>query len=95
MAYTVHQAKTNFSRLLREVEAGQEVVVMRGKKPVARLVPADAGAEPKPPFRLMGAYRGKIQFDDSVFDPLTDAEMAELGFDDLLEGKLTPPSQEP
>ena len=39
MAYTVHQAKTHFSRLLKEAEAGKEVVVMRGKKPVAKIVP--------------------------------------------------------
>ena len=39
MAYTVHQAKTHFSRLLKEAEAGQEVVVMRGSKPVAKIVP--------------------------------------------------------
>ena len=38
MAYTVHQAKTHFSRLLKEAEAGQEVVVMRGSKPVAKIV---------------------------------------------------------
>jgi antitoxin (DNA-binding transcriptional repressor) of toxin-antitoxin stability system len=39
MAYTVHQAETYFSRLLKEVESGQEVVVMRGKKPVVKFVP--------------------------------------------------------
>ena len=45
MPYTVHQAKTHFSRLLKEAEAGQEVIVMRGKKPVAKLVPIDPPAE--------------------------------------------------
>ena len=38
MAYTVHQAKTHFSRLLKEAEAGQEVIVTRGSKPVAKVV---------------------------------------------------------
>jgi prevent-host-death family protein len=41
MPYTVHQAKTHFSRLLKEAEAGQEVIVMRGKTPVAKIVPID------------------------------------------------------
>jgi prevent-host-death family protein len=91
MAYTVHQAKTHFSRLLKEVETGQEIVVMRGKKPVAKLVPIDPPAVEKPPFRLIGAYRGRIQFDDSAFDPLTDEELSEHGFDALLDGKLVPP----
>jgi prevent-host-death family protein len=91
MPYTVHQAKTHLSRLLKEAEAGKEVVVMRGKKPVAKIVAIDPPAKPAVPFRLLGAYRGKIHFDDSVFDPLTDEELAEYGFGDLLEGDLVPP----
>ena len=90
MPYTVHQAKTHLSRLLKEAEAGKEVVVMRGKKPVAKIVAIDLPAKPAVPFRLLGAYRGKIHFDDSVFDPLTDEELAEYGFGDLLEGDLVP-----
>ncbi|MDR3751238.1 MAG: type II toxin-antitoxin system prevent-host-death family antitoxin [Terracidiphilus sp.] len=91
MAYTVHQAKTHFSRLLKEAEAGQEVIVLRGKKPVAKIVPIDAPSEKKQPFRLIGAYRGRIHFDDSAFDPLTDEELAEYGFGALLDGELVPP----
>ena len=93
MAYTVHQAKTHFSRLLKEAEAGKEVVVMRGKKPVAKIVAIDQLNQPKAeevPFRLIGAYRGRIHYDDSVFDPLTDEQLAEYGFDALLEGELVP-----
>jgi prevent-host-death family protein len=80
MAYTVHQAKTHFSRLLKEAEAGEEVIVMRGDKPVAKLVPI---AEPAPEseFRRIGGFEGLIQFEDHVFDPLTDEEMIEYGFD--------------
>ncbi len=49
MEYTVHEAKTHFSRLLREVAEGKEVVIARGKTPVARIVlrkgrKAEAGA---------------------------------------------------
>jgi prevent-host-death family protein len=35
----VHEAKTHFSKLLRRVENGEEVVIARGGKPIARLVP--------------------------------------------------------
>jgi prevent-host-death family protein len=94
MAYTVHQAKTHFSRLLKEAEAGQEVVVMRGKKPVAKIVPIDPPAAEKLPFRLIGAYRGRIHFDDSAFNPLTDQELHEYGFDALLEGDLVRPEKQ-
>ena len=92
MAYTVHQAKTHLSRLLKEAEAGKEVVLMRGKKPVAKIVAIEEPKKEEVPFRLMGAYRGKIHFDDSAFDPLTDEQLVEYGFDALLEGDLVPPS---
>ena len=90
MAYTVHQAKTNFSRILKEVEAGEEVMVMRGKKPVAKITAIEPPEKPNVPFRLMGAYRGKIHFDDSVFAPATDGELREMGFDDLADAPLVP-----
>lgn len=89
MAYTVHQAKTNFSRLLKEVEAGQEVVVMRGKKPVAKITAIQPPAKPKVPFRLLGAYPG-ISWTPDAFDPLTDEELSEMGFEYLVDVPLTP-----
>jgi prevent-host-death family protein len=92
MAYTVHQAKTHFSRLLKEAEAGQEVVVMRGSTPVAKIVPISLAPAPKR--QLGGLYRGRVTFDDKALDPLTDEELAELGFDCLLEGKLVPSPSE-
>ncbi len=49
MAYTVYQARTHLSRLLREVEAGQEVIVLRDKKPVVRFVPIQPPAPQDPP----------------------------------------------
>jgi prevent-host-death family protein len=92
MAYTVHQAKTHFSRLLKEAEAGQEVIVMRGSKPVAKIVPISMAPVLKR--QLAGLYRGRVTFDDKALEPLTDKELAELGFDSLLEGELVPsPSQ--
>ena len=53
---------------------------MRGSKPVAKLIPiAEPAAEPK--YSRMGGFEGLIQFDDRAFDPLTDEEMIEYGFD--------------
>ena len=37
--YTVHAAKTNLSKLIERAEAGEEIIIARGKKPVVRLVP--------------------------------------------------------
>jgi prevent-host-death family protein len=39
MAYTTYEARTHLSRLLKEAEAGQEVIVLRGKRPVVKIVP--------------------------------------------------------
>lgn len=66
----VHEAKTQFSKLLAEVEAGGEVVIARAGKPVARLVPLT----PKPK-RQFGSLKGKIKFDDRFFDPLPEEEL--------------------
>lgn len=89
MAYTVHQAKTHFSRLLKQVEAGEEVIVMRGSHPVAKLVPIEsAAAGDELPFRLAGAYRGKLHWSADAFDPMTDDELRESGFGYLVETPL-------
>lgn len=71
---TIHYAKTNLSRLLAEVEAGGEVVIARGKTPVAKLVPTPA--EPVKPKRYAGMWKGHIGFDESFFDPLPEDELA-------------------
>jgi prevent-host-death family protein len=65
MTYTVHQAKTNLSRLIKEAEEGKEVIILRGKTPVAKLVALSAAQQPTP------TPRGPA--------PLTDEELSELG----------------
>ena len=92
MAYTVHQAKTHFSRLLKEAEAGQEVIVMRGNRPVARIIPIEQpNAAEKVPFRLAGAYRGKISWTEDAFNHMTDEELIECGLGYMLDAPLVPP----
>jgi len=95
MAYTVHQAKTNFSRLLKEAEAGEEVIVMRGSTPVAKVVPIAVAPAPKQPFRLMGAYRGQLRWDEDAFDPMTDEELVECGLGYMLDAPLVQPPEVP
>jgi prevent-host-death family protein len=87
MSYSVHQAKTNFSRLLKEAEAGQEVIVTRGKKPVAKIV----AVEPAPSRKeLAGAYAREVYWDDDAFDPVTDEELVQMGMGYLLDVPLVP-----
>jgi prevent-host-death family protein len=85
--YTVHQAKTHFSRLLKEAEAGQEVIVMRGDMPVAKIVPIKAISSRK---QLAGAYAKSAHFDDDAFDPMTDEELIQCGLGYLLDAPLVP-----
>jgi prevent-host-death family protein len=75
--YTVHQAKTNLSRLLEEVSAGHEVIIARGEKPVAKLVAIGAARKKRVPGRLAG----KITAAPDAFAPLTDQELIDLGFE--------------
>jgi prevent-host-death family protein len=62
---SVHEAKTHLSRLLRRVESGEEVVIARAGKPVAKLVPASP-----PRRREMGFDRGLIVIPDDFDAPL-------------------------
>lgn len=63
--YTIHQAKTQFSKLLREVAHGQEVVILNRKEEVARLVPPRKSPEIEMGF-LAGEIRLHADFDDPV-----------------------------
>ena len=47
--YTVHYAKTNLSKLLMDVEDGKQVVLARGKKPIARMIPCSQLPNPNRP----------------------------------------------
>ncbi len=69
---TIHQAKASLHRLIAEVEAGGEVVIVRGDKPVAKLTPI----VPPPTRRKFGRLRGQIVLDDRFFEPLPDDELA-------------------
>ncbi len=52
----VHEAKTHFSKLLARVMAGEEIIIAKAGKPVARLVPVEKPARPRKP----GSARGQI-----------------------------------
>ena len=72
-AFSIHQAKTNLSKLIARAEAGEEVVIMRGKTAVARLT----RIEPKALKRCFGMLKGKIPDlpDEFFFDPLPEDEL--------------------
>ena len=61
----IHEAKTHLSRLLLDVENGQEVTIARAGRPIARLVPAE-----KPRKRELGLERGQIWIAPDFDDPM-------------------------
>ena len=67
----VHEAKTQLSRLLAQVESGEEVIIARSGTPVARLVRFRKQGK-----RQFGSMKGRVRLDDSFFDPLPEEELA-------------------
>ena len=68
----VYEAKAQLSKLLQQVEAGDEIVIARHGKPIARLVPIQRTATP----RQLGSLRGKIWIAPDFDEP--DAELIDL-----------------
>lgn len=61
----MHEAKTTLSKLVEEVQAGEDVVIARAGKPVARLVPYVERRQPRKP----GAMKGQIWMAPNFDDP--------------------------
>lgn len=82
MRVNVGQAKTDLSRLLARVEAGEDVEIARDGKPVARLVPAPAEDGPGQRFlNAEGSLAGQISIGE-------DFELTEAEIEELFEGPL-------
>ena len=72
---TIHAAKTNLSQLLARVEAGEEIIVARGKAPIAKLVPFTSPIVR----RCFGAMAGHVSIGAEFFDPLPEEDLALWG----------------
>jgi prevent-host-death family protein len=70
--FNVHAAKTHLSRLIEQAAAGEEVVIAKAGKPVARLVPYEPRREPRKPDLL----KGQIWIAEDFDDPLPEEIMA-------------------
>jgi prevent-host-death family protein len=68
----IHEAKTHLSRLLEQVAGGEEIIIAKAGKAIARLVPLDAPTKK----RQLGRLKGKLNVPDDFDAPLTDAELA-------------------
>ncbi len=85
MSITVntHEAKTRLSELLALTERGEDVIIARAGKPVARLVPANVPGARR---RIPGSLKGKILMSDDFDAPLPPEVLALF-----LESRIEPP----
>lgn len=74
----VHEAKTHLSRLLERVVAGEEIVIAKAGRPVAKLIPYQESDEP----RTMGAWKGRVWIADDFDELPPDILAAFYGEDD-------------
>jgi len=65
----IHEAKTHLSRLVEQAAAGEEVVIAKAGRPIARLVPVDRATPRKP-----GLAKGRVT--DEFFEPLDAEDLA-------------------
>lgn len=88
---TVHEAKTNLSELLRRVEAGEEIVIARGNKPVAVLKSYDRAEMARKRAAGRGCLAGKYAPapDEVWFGMSDDKSLAELFGQDFVD-MMTP-----
>jgi len=76
----IHDAKTHFSKLIARVQQGEEVVISKAGKPVAKLVPEGNAVKPRKP----GSARGQFHVHDDFDAPLPDDLLAT--FESMREG---------
>jgi prevent-host-death family protein len=77
MTVNIHEAKTQLSRLVEHAASGQEIIIAKAGRPVARLVPLAASVRRK----QLGLLRGKIRVSPDFDAPLPDDVL------DAFEGK--------
>lgn len=65
-AINIHEAKTHLSRLVERASAGEEIIIAKAGKPIARLVPLATAVKPK----KLGLLRGKIGIAEDFDAPL-------------------------
>ena len=70
--FRISEAKARLSELIRRVEAGEDIVVARGNRPVVRLVPYSSKAERSKGF---GSMKGRVEIGPEFFEPLPDEEI--------------------
>ncbi|MDP9013521.1 MAG: type II toxin-antitoxin system prevent-host-death family antitoxin [Pseudomonadota bacterium] len=75
MLVNIYQAKSQLSALLEKAQAGEEVVIARAGKPIARLTPIVATADSRSGVRFGGIKHTKLKLAADFHAPLTDDDL--------------------
>ena len=78
MVVNIHEAKTHFSRLVDRAAAGEEIVIGKAGKPVAKLVPYSESKEPRQP----GGWEGRVWMSEDYDEWTPDLEAMFYGDDE-------------
>lgn len=68
MQVNIHEAKTNFSKLVARANQGEEIIIAKAGRPLAKLV----AIAPPPKPRKTGSAKGMVSISDDFNDPLPD-----------------------
>ena len=74
---TTHQAKTHLSRLIKEAQGGETIVILKGSVPVAKLTGIEPSGITRPKVGLRTSE--PVRYTNDAFQPLTDEELKEWG----------------
>ena len=80
----IHEAKTHLSRFVEQAANGEEIIIAKAGKPMARLVPLRSA----PSHRSLGMFKGQLNVPDNFDAPLSD-EVVEL----FENSSIEPPSE--
>ncbi|NOT85407.1 MAG: type II toxin-antitoxin system Phd/YefM family antitoxin [Methylococcaceae bacterium] len=69
----IHEAKTHLSRLVEEVALGEEIIIAKAGKPIAKLIPLEKNQSKA---RVPGGLKGQIRIADNFDGPLLESELA-------------------
>lgn len=81
--FNIHYAKTHLSKLLEQVQDGEEIIIAKSGKPIARLCPVEKAAEKTKPKRVPGSLKGQIWISPDFDAPIP-------GFEDAIYGTTEP-----
>ena len=74
---TIHQTKTHLSRMLKEIQGGETIIILNGSTPVAKLTVIEPAAVRRP--KVGTRTSAPVHYAADAFQPLTDDQLKEWG----------------